>query len=386
MASKDELLAWVDGLDAYKKGDFKRSLEFFNEVAEYSKIQFNMGMIFIRLKKFDRALEMFSNSLQIDMYFALAYFQRDYSQALELLLDNDNIDYEILGLKHKLYRCEVHFNRGVTLQQINEDAYDDLESARKNSRTPEQRSIIERIARDDGDITLFTVPITGLFQVREEKLKNLEKKNFMKEAKIVMAVDNDDDYIGFSGAQILTGNGGTLMRKASQNGTLSRRATSSKSLMRKDSQQRTNDSRLFDDPPINILRSESASRPRIRSDEEILLERTLQPFSNSNQAISPEKLLPPKMNETLDRDFGSKSDYGNTISRKSSKSRMDMPRQSSLVNRGGPGTLYSRNMSPVGRAKSPLYASEQKQSENRDEFPVETPTIRREPTATSKDK
>ncbi|KAJ1557055.1 hypothetical protein HK096_009344, partial [Nowakowskiella sp. JEL0078] len=354
-----------------------------------------MGMIFIRLEKFERALEMFSNSLQLDSYFALAYFQRgycffmlddfrncyeDYSQALELLLDNDTIDYEKLGLKHKLYRCEVAFNRGVTLQQIRADPYEDFESARKNTRTPEQRSVIERATRGgDDDITLFTVPIDGLFQVREEKLKNIDKKNYMKEAKIVMSADNEDDFVGFSGAQILTGNGGTIMRNPSQN-TFGRSASVNgrgKSPARGDSQRKNNDSRPLERSTINRSRSDSAPRLRMRSDEDA--ENSRKPFPDSNRTFSPEKSIPPKSIESRDRDFGNKTEYGNTIPRKNSKSRLDArTRQSSLANRGGPGALYSRAISPVGRANE--------QSEYRSEPQFETSTVRRDQVTSVKDK
>ncbi|KAJ3119610.1 hypothetical protein HK098_005301 [Nowakowskiella sp. JEL0407] len=231
LSSKEEIIAWVDGLKAFDAGDYERALELFSQVADYSKILFNMGMIYSRLDEQENAIQLYTDALRVDPYLAVAYYQRgycyflvddyrnsyeDYSQALELLLENDAIDYNQLGLKYQLYRCELLFNRAMSLQQMGADAeaYADIQEARKIMRTPEQRAVVERAARigvDEENLTLFTVPVDGLFHVKEEKVKNLGKKHFMKEATIVASRD-DDDYIGFSGAQILVGTG-TVGRK-----------------------------------------------------------------------------------------------------------------------------------------------------------------------------
>src|SRR6201996_497266 len=67
-------------------------------------------------------------AIKLDQYLAVAYFQQgvsnflmgDFEEALVNFNDtllylrgNNNIDYEQLGLKFKLYSCEVLFNRGL---------------------------------------------------------------------------------------------------------------------------------------------------------------------------------------------------------------------------------------------------------------------------------
>ncbi|KAJ3089856.1 hypothetical protein HK102_005313 [Quaeritorhiza haematococci] len=221
MTTKDELIAWADGIDAYQQGDFYNALELFKQVGDYSRISFNIGMIYSRLEDHGTGVLMFTRATRQDPYLAVAYFQRayshfmldeytlaeeDYSLALELLLENDAIDYTQVGLKYRLYRCEVLFNRAMCRHQLGDTngAVQDITDARKVIRTEEQRSVIERAARMGAEqLTLFTVPDDALYQVAEAKLKNLNRKQHLKEAKVVVSRDAEDDFTGFSGAQIL---------------------------------------------------------------------------------------------------------------------------------------------------------------------------------------
>ncbi|KAI8799246.1 hypothetical protein BJ742DRAFT_158384 [Cladochytrium replicatum] len=274
MSTKEELQAWVNGINAYQKEDFTAAIEYFREIGDYSRILFNMAMIYSRLDDHDGAIQIYTRALRADPYLAVAYFQRaysyfilddynsaydDFSQALDLLLDNDAIDYTQMGLKYQLYRCEILFNRAMSLQQLNADsqANQDLSEARRTIRTPEQRSVIERSGGRNAaadSLTLFTVPFDGLFHVREDKLKNLTKKNFLKEAKVVAARD-DDDFIGFTGAAIMAGVSGQTLGR---NGTVARPAKDD-SDVRKPGRSNTvgNDGRDSDRAPMTRSKSES---------------------------------------------------------------------------------------------------------------------------------
>ena len=100
---------------------------------------------------------------------AVAYFQQgvsnfligDFEEALVNFNDtllylrgNTYIDYEQLGLKFRLYSCEVLFNRGlcyVYLQQ-NEAGMKDFEFAVKEKVTPDHEVIDEAI-REQAEVS-----------------------------------------------------------------------------------------------------------------------------------------------------------------------------------------------------------------------------------------
>jgi tetratricopeptide (TPR) repeat protein len=98
----------------------------------------------------------------LDNYLAVAYFQQgvsnfldgDFEEALANFNDtllylrgNTSIDYEQLGLKFRLFSCEVLFNRGlcyIYLQQTS-PGLADLEYAAKEKVTPDHDVIDEAI-------------------------------------------------------------------------------------------------------------------------------------------------------------------------------------------------------------------------------------------------
>lgn len=110
--------------------------------------------------------------MRLDQYLAVAYFQQgvsnflvgDFEEALANFNDtllylrgNTYIDYEQLGLKFKLYSCEVLFNRGlcyIYLQQ-KEGGMKDFAYAVKEKMTPDHEVIDEAI-REEGEVSLLS--------------------------------------------------------------------------------------------------------------------------------------------------------------------------------------------------------------------------------------
>ena len=107
-------------------------------------------------------------AIKLDKYLAVAYFQQgvsnflmgDFEEALANFNDtllylrgNKYIDYEQLGLKFKLYSCEVLFNRGlcyIYLQQI-EQGMQDLSFAAKEKAVPDH-DVIDEAIREQADV------------------------------------------------------------------------------------------------------------------------------------------------------------------------------------------------------------------------------------------
>lgn len=108
-------------------------------------------------------MDYYHRAVQMDQYLAVAYFQHgvsnflmgDFEEALVHFNDtllylrgNKNIDYEQLGLKFKLFSCEVLFNRGlcyIYLQQ-KEAGMQDLTYAAKEKQVADHDVIDEAIA------------------------------------------------------------------------------------------------------------------------------------------------------------------------------------------------------------------------------------------------
>lgn len=107
-------------------------------------------------------VECYQRAVALDQYLAVAYFQQgvsnfllgDFEEALANFNDtllylrgNTSIDYEQLGLKFKLFSCEVLFNRGLCYIYLQQDApgMQDLEYAAKEKVTPDHNVIDEAI-------------------------------------------------------------------------------------------------------------------------------------------------------------------------------------------------------------------------------------------------
>lgn len=162
MSLKQEIETWVSALAHYDNNEFDFALRDFDSIADTSKIVFNCGVINATLGEHARAIDYFQRATQLDQYLAVAYFQQgvssflmgDFEEALANFNDtllylrgNNNINYEQLGLKFKLFSCEVLFNRGlcyIYLQQ-KEVGMQDLKFAAREKKVPDHDVIDEAI-------------------------------------------------------------------------------------------------------------------------------------------------------------------------------------------------------------------------------------------------
>ncbi len=104
-----------------------------------------------------------SNFLIGDFEEALANF----NDALLYLRGNTAIDYEQLGLKFKLFSCEVLFNRGlcyIYLQQ-KEDGMRDLLYAVKE-KAVEDHNVIDEAIRDEAEVCQDRRPRLGFPKIQ----------------------------------------------------------------------------------------------------------------------------------------------------------------------------------------------------------------------------
>ncbi|GAA6006582.1 hypothetical protein JCM10207_004983 [Rhodosporidiobolus poonsookiae] len=220
MSLKQELQVWADALVAFDKQDFAAALSLFQQIADTSRIFFNLGLIRATLGEHEEAVAFFDQAVSLDQFLAVGYFQsgvsqfllgrleqarRDFDDAFVYMRGNDTIDYEQLGLKFKLYSCEVLFNRGLCSIYLGrlDQGQQDLLAAQREKRAPEHSVIDEALADRGEGYTVFSVPVGVLFRPPDAKLRNLESRDFLGKAKVVAASDGGDLYVGFSGTRKL---------------------------------------------------------------------------------------------------------------------------------------------------------------------------------------
>jgi tetratricopeptide (TPR) repeat protein len=172
----------VQALSHYDNTEYEESLRVFDNIADTSRILFNCGVIHATIGEHERAVECYQRAIKLDMYLAVAYFQQgvsnfllgDFEEALANFNDtllylrgNTYIDYDQLGLKFKLYSCEVLFNRGlcyIYLQQ-EQPGMQDFDFARKEKMTPDH-DVIEDAIKEKAEVCAISVvaelPLTNL--------------------------------------------------------------------------------------------------------------------------------------------------------------------------------------------------------------------------------
>ena len=209
MSLKQEIETWVAALAAYDNNEFDNSLKCFEQIADTSKIFFNLGVINATLGEHTKAVEFYQHAVHLDQYLAVAYFQQgvsnflmgDFEEALANFNDtllylrgNNNINYEQLGLKFKLYSCEVLFNRGlcyIYLQQ-KEAGMQDLRFAAREKRVPDHDVIDEAIKEQAEGYTVFSIPVGVVYRPNEAKVKNLKTKDYLGKARLVASQERQN--------------------------------------------------------------------------------------------------------------------------------------------------------------------------------------------------
>jgi hypothetical protein len=207
-------------------------------------------------------VDCYIRAIKLDNYLAVAYFQQgvsnflmgDFEEALANFNDtllylrgNNNIDYEQLGLKFKLFSCEVLFNRGlcyIYLQQL-EQGMQDLVFAAKEKVVPDHDVIEEAIKEQAEGYTVFSIPVGIVYRPNEAKVKNLKAKDYLGKARLVASTDRQNQFTGFAGAEMKKLNGPQSAKDDRPEDKLSYAAAN---LVRTDIKSR---SRQQSEPPLN---------------------------------------------------------------------------------------------------------------------------------------
>ncbi|EXJ82401.1 hypothetical protein A1O3_06214 [Capronia epimyces CBS 606.96] len=218
MSLKQEIETWVEALSHYDNQEFEEALTTFDAIADTSKILFNCGVIHATIGEHDRAVECYQRAIKLDQYLAVAYFQQgvsnfllgDFEEALANFNDtllylrgNTYIDYEQLGLKFKLYSCEVLFNRGLCYMYLQqEDAgMQDFGFAQKEKMTPDHDVIDDAIKEKAAGYVVFSIPVGCVYRPNEAKVKNLKAKDYLGKARLIATSNSQNTGTGFQGIE-----------------------------------------------------------------------------------------------------------------------------------------------------------------------------------------
>ncbi|KAM0793294.1 hypothetical protein ACM66B_000754 [Microbotryomycetes sp. NB124-2] len=211
MAVKRELQIWAQALEVYDAGDLPTALTLFRDIATSSKVLYNMAAILSQEGDESQAIGFYERASELDPFLAVAFFQagiscyrterynqakRYFSNAFINLRGNSVIDYEQLGLKFRLFACEVLFNRALASMKLGlfDEASVDMKAALARKAAP-HHSVIDNALRDIASRhDLFVVPLGLLFRPADIKMKNLDTRDYLGKPKLIAAASLDDAY------------------------------------------------------------------------------------------------------------------------------------------------------------------------------------------------
>ncbi|KKY16605.1 putative nadph oxidase regulator [Phaeomoniella chlamydospora] len=219
MSLKQEIETWVQALARYDNNEFEEALKVFDNISDTSRILFNMGVIHATLGEHEKAVDCYQRAVKLDQYLAVAYFQQgvsnflvgDFEEALANFNDtllylrgNTYIDYEQLGLKFRLFSCEVLFNRGLCYVYLQQEGpgMQDFQYAVKEKVTPDHDVIDDAIREKAEGYTVFSIPVGVVYRPNEAKVRNLKTKDYLGKARLVAASDRANAFTGFQGSEL----------------------------------------------------------------------------------------------------------------------------------------------------------------------------------------
>ncbi|XP_049663454.1 neutrophil cytosol factor 2 isoform X1 [Accipiter gentilis] len=221
MSLVETIRLWQEGVCAADGKEWRAALGAFMAVQNPpAKICFNIGCIHLVLGKLAEAEEAFTRSIGCDKHLAVAYFQRgtvfyrrqnhedaikDFKEALAQLRGNQLIDYKILGLRYRLFACEILYNIALVYATMEDwkKAEEYLTLAMSMKSEPQHNKIdraMEAILKQKL-CELVAIPAGKLFRPNEKQVAQLEKKDYLGKAMVVASVVDKDNFSGFAPLQ-----------------------------------------------------------------------------------------------------------------------------------------------------------------------------------------
>ncbi|XP_072430046.1 neutrophil cytosol factor 2 isoform X1 [Chiloscyllium punctatum] len=221
MSLTDTIKLWDEGITAADRQEWLTALNLFTTILEpSSKICFNIGCLHLIRGEWSQAEKAFDKSICRDEHLAVAFFQRgitlyknekyeealrDFVEAFNRLRGNQLIDYNQLGLRYKLSSCQVLHN--VALAHAMMQNWDKAEEVLKKTisfKTEAKPNYVDQALEAVLKRELFQLlelPAGELFRPKRKVVAQLEKQDFLGEAKVVASIIDKDAFSGFAPLQ-----------------------------------------------------------------------------------------------------------------------------------------------------------------------------------------
>lgn len=211
------LRIWKDGVTFMEQGNYQDALMNFmalegrtdssQQLITSGRNLFNIGQTYLALKRMEMAAKAFEESVEKDKMLAVAHFMlgnvnlalnrneqalKNFNDANFYLRGNKLINYQQLGLKSKLYLCEILTNRAIAHSRLGDtqEARNDFLMALQSKVEP-RHSIIEDLLlcwQSGQNVEPLELPSHAVFQPQKRLFDAInEKRDFLGQSQVVAA-------------------------------------------------------------------------------------------------------------------------------------------------------------------------------------------------------
>ncbi|XP_068715177.1 neutrophil cytosol factor 2-like [Montipora foliosa] len=215
MSMVETLTIWNDGVSLMDQGKFQDALMNFialegrtdssQQLITSGRNLFNIGQTYLALGDFEKAAESFQSSVEKDKMMAVAHFMlgnvnlalnrnqqalQNFNDANFYLRGNKLINYQQLGLKFKLYLCEITANRAIAHSRLGDvqEARDDFLMAMQSKVEPRHSIIDDSLLcwQSGKNVEPLMVPSHAVFQPQKKNIAAIqEKRDFLGQSKVL---------------------------------------------------------------------------------------------------------------------------------------------------------------------------------------------------------
>ncbi|KAK3733687.1 hypothetical protein QZH41_008477, partial [Actinostola sp. cb2023] len=213
----ETLQLWDEAVSLTERGKYEDALMKFMSLEQLTDSSqtlitsarnlFNIGQTYFSLGRIDMAIKAFQESIGKDKMLAIAHFMlgcahlknnlnrdalQDFENASFFLRGNRLIDYKQLGLKYKLYACEILCNRAIAYAKLGKDqvAKNDFLKA-VESRVEPRHGVIQDLLlcwQSGRNMAPVVVPSIVVFQPSKSKLLVTKAKaDYLGKSQVVAA-------------------------------------------------------------------------------------------------------------------------------------------------------------------------------------------------------
>lgn len=231
---------WSEAVERFVAGDFKASLQKFCKCDSQSRIMYNIALVSYILGQTSSCILHVRQALQKDPFLAIANYLHGvvlyelqsyeaayscFSKAAENFRGTEEINYGALGLEVELRKADILYNQGLCFLQLDAfhlarecflSAQSLLTSERATlspkydsprhwrNRQHNDRRIESMCAQSfpSGKYLLIKSPLESVFAARQGCHSPNEEFDFLGKPKLVVTVNKEDKFVGFSGNKL----------------------------------------------------------------------------------------------------------------------------------------------------------------------------------------